>query len=90
MARSARDRATPFFVPGDRISVLAAGPRYEWVDGFELESLVMDLEKELGQRFPRAYWETALAWTLGELVDDLLKHCPSYSGLSGLSFSAAC
>jgi hypothetical protein len=80
---------TPFFVPGDRMRVLAAGPRYDPVDHLDWERLVMDLEKELGQRFPPAYWVTALAWTLGEMVDDLLRQCPSYSGPQSLFFSAS-
>jgi hypothetical protein len=64
---------TPHFLPGDEFRAVAAGPRFELVEHFELEAAVEDAERMLHGRAPDEYWHDAFDRTLGEVVDEYLK-----------------
>lgn len=62
---------TPFFLPDDNAAVIAGGPRFESIEGGEVESAILAIEAIAGVTMDRAFWVTASKSTLGQIVDQL-------------------
>lgn len=63
---------TPYFLPGDVLSVVVGGPGFGAVDDTDLREAMGAIEEIAGVRMEAGFWDACGSGTLGELVDRLL------------------
>lgn len=63
---------SPYFVPGDHVSVAFGGPEFQSMDGdLGAENALRDIEERLGVPLGRTFRDLTNLATLGDLVDAL-------------------
>ena len=62
----------PYFLPNDKLAVIAGGPEFRSIDDLGADEAVGEIEEHLGITMGAAFWQAAASGTLGELVDQLL------------------
>jgi len=65
--------STPYFLPADEFSAIAAGPRFSLVDHGDLQWAVEEAERRLDGPAPDEFWAKARGMTLGEVVDGYIQ-----------------
>jgi len=63
---------TPYFLPGDVVSVVVGGPKFAAVDDADVEDVIGAVEEISDVKMGAAFWEACGSITVGELVDQLL------------------
>jgi len=62
---------SPHFLPGDRVSVIAGGSTFGWLDETDVGDAIQAIEELVGAKMPPGFWDQAGSGTLGQLVDQL-------------------
>lgn len=63
---------TPYFLPGDVVSVVVGGPKFAAVDNTDIEDAIGAVEEIADVKMGPAFWKAAGSHTVSELVDQLL------------------
>jgi len=63
---------TPYFLPYDRLEVIAGGPQFDG-DCYAFEAALFDAGKELGIDLSEDSWRVTKVNTLGEMIDEIIK-----------------
>ena len=62
---------SPYFLPGDSVSVIAGGSSFGWLDGTDVGAAIGAIEELVGVKMPQDFWDEAGSSTLGQLLDQL-------------------
>ena len=63
---------TPYFLPGDMLSVVLGGPGFAAIDDADIEDAIGAVEETAGVKLGATFWDPCGSSTVGTLVDQLL------------------
>jgi hypothetical protein len=67
----------PYFLPTDRLAVIAHGTTYRAVDDLAFEAALYEIEKKLGRKFSKQFWEAGRDFSFQSLVAEMIDRTPA-------------